>query len=73
MKALPVLFCSLVLFGTAAFATEAVLPEQVPYYKDYKRDWFLLGDESVLCERGISEDKEATEEDGQCLQLCSFL
>ena len=40
MKALPVLFCSLFMLATTAFATEAVVPEQVPYYKDYKRGWF---------------------------------
>ena len=28
------------MFGTTAFAKEAVVPEPVPYYKDYKRGWF---------------------------------
>ena len=42
MKALPVLFCSFVVFTTAAFAEEVLVPgaEPVPYYKDYKRGWF---------------------------------
>ena len=42
MKALPVLFCSLLMFVNTAFAKEAIVPEQesVPYYKDYKRGWF---------------------------------
>ncbi len=40
MKALPILFCSLVMFGTTAFAKESVVSEPVPYYKDYKRGWF---------------------------------
>ena len=40
MKALPVLFCSLVVFTTAAFAAEAPGTEPVPYYKDSKRGWF---------------------------------
>ncbi len=40
MKALPVLFCSFLMLATTAFATEAVVPEPVPYYKDYKRGWF---------------------------------
>jgi len=42
LKALPVLFCSLLVFVNTAFAKEAIVPEQesVPYYKDYKRGWF---------------------------------
>ncbi len=40
MKALPVLFCSLVMFGATAFAEEVPGQEPVPYYKDYKRGWF---------------------------------
>jgi conjugal transfer pilus assembly protein TraF len=42
LKALPILFCSLLVIGTAAFATEALVPEEksIPYYQDYKRGWF---------------------------------
>jgi len=28
------------MFGATAFAKEAIVPEPVPYYKDYKRGWF---------------------------------